>query len=325
MERKCVMLLASLASLVVWPCVPAFADSPFGWVDEDGALKLLCNDRPVLQYNYGVVEPPEGVGRAFARNAYMHPVWNPAGRVVSGDFPRDHYHQRGVFFAWVKTEFGDLHPDFWNLGKLTGRIWFQQLPIRFAEEEAAGFVAEHQWQARRGEEWVPVLNETWRVTVHAPQEDQPEHWVFDLTSEQECATDTPLVLPQHYYGGMCYRGHDDWIDAREAVWALTSEGRQRAEANETNARWCCMGGPLEGGWGGVTIMDHPRNPRHPNRVRVHPRYPFFIYVLPQAESYTIEPGERLVLRYRFLIHSRQPDAAALEQAWQEFAGSTAPE
>jgi len=48
-------------------------------------------------------------------------------------------------------------------------------------------------------------------------------------------------------------------------------------------------------------------------------------MLPQAESFTLEPGKRLVLRYRFLIHSRQPDAAYLEQLWQTYVKRAAPE
>ncbi|MGD8239963.1 MAG: PmoA family protein, partial [Armatimonadota bacterium] len=97
-----------------------------------------------------------------------------------------------------------------------------------------------------------------------------------------------------------------------AVTVLTSEGDGREGANETNVRWCTMGGPLEGGWGGVTIMDHPGNVRHPNRVRVHPGVPYFGFMLPQAGDYTIAPGQPLTLRYRIVVHAKMPDAGLLD-------------
>ena len=287
------------------------ADGPFNWVDQDGALRLLGNGRPLLQYNYEPVAQPEGVSDAFARGAYIHPVWNTAGQIVTDDFPRDHYHQRGVFFAWTKTEFGDLHPDFWNLGQRSGRIVFEAFESRSAGADTAELVVRHRWEALRDEEWEPVLRERWSLRAHAPEAAEPDHWILDLTSEQECATETPLVLPLYRYGGMAFRGHRDWIANKDAVTVLTSEGKDREGADETNARWCMMGGPLDEGWAGVTYMDHPSNVRFPNRLRMHPEVPYFVYTLPQAAAYTIAPGQPLVLRYRIVVHAKKPDVAFL--------------
>jgi hypothetical protein len=305
-------LTAMAVILCATVAVPTLgADSPFSWVDQDGALRLMYEGKPLLQYNYEPVKQPEGVAEAFARSAYIHPVWNTAGQIVTDDFPRDHYHQRGVFFAWTKTEFGDLHPDFWNLGTRSGRIVFEAFEGRSTGADSAELVVRHRWEASRDGKWELVLRERWTLRAHVPEAGAPDHWILDLTSRQECATETPLVLPQYFYGGMAYRGHHDWIANKAAVTVLTSEGHDRAAADETNARWCMMGGPLDGGWGGVTIMDHPSNVRFPNRLRVHPGVPYFGFMLPQAEAYTIAPGQALVLQYRIVVHAKMPDAAFL--------------
>ncbi len=295
------------------------AGAAFEWTDENGALRLSWDGKPVLQYSRELVQPPEGVGEAFARNAYLHPVWSPTGRIVTDDFPSDHYHQRGIFLAWTKTEFADLHPDFWNLGSRTGRVRFQELPTRDATAQGAVLGVKHVWQANAGDEWVPVLNETWTIRVHAPAAETPDYWILDLTSQQECATDTPLVLPEYFYGGFAYRGAREWLENRDIVWALTSEGKDRQAADRTTGKWCAMGGELGDGWGGATVMDHPGNLRHPNRLRVHPNVPYFGYMLPQAEAFTFEPGQEYVFKYRILIHAAKPTAEQLEALWQEFA------
>jgi hypothetical protein len=304
-------LPVSLAFLLCAAATSIAADSPFSWVDQDGALRLLHNGQPLLQYNYEPVAQPDGVDAAFTRSAYLHPVWNTAGQVVTDDFPADHYHQRGIFFAWTKTEFGDLHPDFWNLGTKLGRIVFEAFESRSTGADSAELVVRHRWEAGREGKWEPVLRERWTLTAHAPDPANPEHWMLDITSHQECATDEPLVLPLYHYGGMAFRGNGDWIANKDAVTVLTSEGKDREVANETSSRWCMMGGPLAGGWAGATLMDHPTNVRFPNRLRVHPSVPYFVYTLQQETPYAIAPSQPLTLRYRIMVHAEKPDEALL--------------
>ncbi len=307
-----------LAAVALCWALPAAGQAGFRWVEEKGALRLTYRGRPLLQYNCELVPPPKGVSQAFARNAYLHPVWNTAGQIVTGDFPRDHRHQRGIFLAWTKTQFGNLHPDFWNLGSLTGRVRFEAVEEKDAGESQATLLVRHIWQAREGQRWIPVLRERWRIVVYPPPPGA-SWWYMDLTSEQQLVGQTPLVLPQYRYGGMAYRGSNEWIDNPQTVVVLTSEGKGRQEADNSTARWCLMGGALGEGWGGATLMDHPQNPRFPNRLRVHPKVPYFGFMLPKSGQFVIRPGETLVLRYRIVVHSAQPKSAELDRLWEQFS------
>ena len=301
--------------------IPAHAD--FAWTDADGQHLLTHSGRPVLQYNAVTVAQPEGVDDAHARNAYIHPLWSPRGQVLTDDFPADHYHQRGVFLAWTKTELGDLHPDFWNLGSETGRVVLKELVDRSADAKGARLVVDHEWQARDGEAWAPALLERWTVVVNPLRGAHVSPWVIDLTSEQRCADERALVLPEYRYGGMSVRGNGEWIPDPKVVRVVTSEGSDRAEANASSARWCFMGGPLDGAFAGVTLMDHPDNPRFPNVLRVHPRVPYFGFMLPASGSYTLEPGRTYTFRYRLLAHPCAPTAAEINRCSELFASSTA--
>jgi len=297
--------------------MPAAAE--FEWDDEDGALRLSWEEKPVLQYNYETVSPPEGVDPVFERAAYVHPIWDPAGRVITDDFSDDHYHHRGLWFSYSKTEFGDLKPNFWEFQEGTGRIVFDEVESREADDEGATLTVLHRWEARSGDEWVPAVAERWELTVHAPTSADQDYWEIDLVSEQACASDTPVVITQLRSGGLGFRGHAEWTERKDDVVVLTSEGDDRSTANETRPRWCTMAGPLGDGFGGFTIMDHPENAYHPTPVRVHPAMPFFCAMPAQKEPHTIEPDAPLVVRHRILVHASRPEAEAIDGLWKQFA------
>jgi hypothetical protein len=51
----------------------------------------------------------------YARNNYFHPVYDLNGNVITEDFPEDHLHHRGIFWAWhqilIKT---NANSEFYN-------------------------------------------------------------------------------------------------------------------------------------------------------------------------------------------------------------------
>lgn len=315
------MTAVAVAMILTGFCGRAAAETGFSWVDEAGSLRLYWRARPVLQYNYMAVSPPDGVAQAFRRSAYIHPIWNPAGEIVTDDFAADHFHHRGVWLAWSKTEIGDMQANFWELQEGTGRIVFDHFEKRSTDDRRAVLIACHLWQSPRGDEWLTVLRERWTLVAHAPRDARQDFWQFDLTSTLACPAEDPVVIVQLRYGGLGFRGPALWTQKQEAVTVLTSAGDNRATANETRPRWCYMGGPLGTGRGGLTLMDDPGNPRAPTPVRVHPNMPFFCYMPAQKESYTIAAGRPLIQRYGAVIHASEPSADVLQAIWQQFAGA----
>jgi hypothetical protein len=63
------------------------------------SLLVKCSNREVLRYNYGIIQEVEGKTGSYDRSSYIHPVWTPEGKVITGDFSPEHIHQRGIFFA----------------------------------------------------------------------------------------------------------------------------------------------------------------------------------------------------------------------------------
>lgn len=285
---------------------------------DDRALEIEVRDRTVFRYNVAHVDPPEGVDKLFLRNAYIHPLFSPRGKLLTEDFPSDHYHHKGIWFPWTRTRF-DGHPvDFWNLGEGQGTVRFAGFESLAGGPVFAGFVARHEHvDLTQGPRGKVALTETWDVRVWNVGGPDAGYWLFDLVSTQRCASDSPLVLEEYRYGGLGFRGAKEWKD--ENYRALSSEGKTHLDGHTTKAKWCDHAGAIDGEWAGVTVMDHPENFRFPQPMRLWDKGgAFFNYAPVQSGEFAIEPGKDYVSRYRFFVHEGEVDRDWVERKWKEW-------
>ncbi len=282
-------------------------------------LDIKVRGRSVLSF----VGEPNGLPHPdikpiFLRGGYIHPVFTPSGRLVTDDYPSDHYHHHGIWFAWTKTEFEGKHPDFWNMGDGTGRVEFVKVGKTWSGPVYAGFTSTQRYVALTGGAPKTALNEEWDVRVYDAGGATPSYFVFDIVATQQCASSSPLILDEYRYGGMGVRGHRDWKD-KAKINFLTSGGKTRADGNATRGRWCHLGGPVEGQLVGIAILDHPSNFRAPTPMRIHPDDPYFNYAPSQMGRFQIDPGQKFVLRYRYVVADGAPDPKQLDRLWNDYA------
>lgn len=275
--------------------------------------------RQVMAYQARPGEfPRPDIKALFERGGYLHPIMTPSGKAVTDDFPPNHVHHHGVWWAWTSTEFDGRKPDFWNMGDGKGRVEFETVEHIWSGVVHGGFRATHRFVDLTSALPVTALNETWQVTAYAAQPSS-RHWIFDLVSEQQCATDKELKLPEYRYGGVGVRGNWAWNGEGKALF-LTSDGEtDRVKGNTTRGRWCDMGGLLDGERAGIAVLCHPNNFRAPQPMRLHPSEPFFNFAPQQAGDMAIKPGAKYVSKYRFVVHDGAPDRAELDRLWNDFA------
>ena len=81
--------------------MPVVAAQSFSAVETDAEIVLRHGDLAFLTYHKADVAPPEGVDPAYIRSGFIHPLKSPAGDLLTGIHPDDHYHHLGLWHAWV--------------------------------------------------------------------------------------------------------------------------------------------------------------------------------------------------------------------------------
>ncbi len=321
-------------------------ERPFAIEEIDNKqLMVKYGDKPIFRYNYGVIHEKKGEAGPYDRAAYMHPVWTPSGKIITQDFSQEHNHHRGIFFAWKTLKFGDLETNFWNLGDEPGRKLPDELGPSIVEGHIFSELAVYNKGVYKGN---TLMREVKVIRTYAVPEEKG--WIFDIYVSQmpvdpenpkkiptETTTATVIVdgkvkritkgeeksdltmeILQYYYGGMTFRGTDEWQPNNASLDVLTSEGKTRIDGNHTEAHWVDFTGPFGSDWGGLVMFDHPLNQRYPTTVRIHPDFPYFCYNFANKEPYTVTESSPISLVYRFFAHDGKPNKDLNEQIANDF-------
>jgi hypothetical protein len=284
---------------------------------DDVFVKVAAGE--ALRYRGGKGELPRSdIKPIYRRGGYIHPVFTPSGRMITDDYPPNHLHHHGIWFPWTKTEFEGRQPDFWNMGEGKGTVEFVSYGRTWSGPVQGGFQTSHNFVDLSAPTPKAALTETWEVKVYSVGQTGKPYRMFDLVSVQQCAGSSPLILPEYHYGGLGFRGRRQW-DGKENTFFLTSEGKDRSNGHGTRARWCHIGGRVDGELAGIAILCHPDNFRAPQPMRIHPDEPFFCFAPSQLGRWEISPGTRYVSRYRFIVYDGPPDTAEIERLWNGYA------
>lgn len=286
---------------------------------QEGAVTLTVAAQPVLRYNAGETPlPGPEIDPVYRRGGYIHPVYTPSGKIITDDYPPNHLHHHGIWAAWTRTVFEGRAPDFWNMGDRKGTVEPVSLDTTWSGPVHAGFRARHRYVDLTAPTPKDALNETWTVHLYNVQGSARPYRIFDLEVVQTTTSSSPLLLPEYHYGGVGFRGRREW-DGAENTFFLTSEGMDRRNGHGTRARWCHIGGYVDGTLAGVGILGHPENFRFPQPMRIHPTEPFFNWAPSQTGDWAIQPGQPYVARYRFVVYDGAPDASQLDRLWNDYA------
>ncbi len=293
---------------------------------EGGHLGVRLAGQPVLTYRLNRDDlPRSGIVPHIVRAGYVHPVFSPAGKIVTDDYAPNHAHHHGIWAPWTKLSFQGRATDFWNMQDKKGAEDLVALDRSWSGAVHGGFAARLQSTDLTGAAPVKALDTTWLLTAYDLAGAAPAARMFELTLTHACATADPVVLPEYHYGGFGFRGAAGWNGPGTVANFLTSEGEtDRIKGNNTRVRWCYLGGAVEGGeLAGTATLGHPGNFRAPQPVRLHPNMPYFSLVPQQLGEFRIEPGKPYVARFRFVVADGAPDRALLDAYWQGYANPAA--
>lgn len=336
------------AAVRAFPSVPPFVwqkplanDTTLRCTENARQIQISIGGKPVVTYQKSIRESPDGIAPVFRRSGYLHPVMTPSGRTVTGDFPPDHAHQHAIFSAYVRTRFEGNAVDFWNQRAEQGGVRHDRVISTQQSRDSASFQVRLAHEQYVGDgKTIPALYETWKVTVHRTSANA---YLFDLESEQTCASDSPLTIRKYHYGGMALRGSNQWYSESTAAALtaaqqrlkknpdaelpslelaghrfLTDEGKNRFSGNHSRANWVSISGVVDGEPAGIVVIGHPDNFRHPQPVRLHPNKPYFCFAPMVLGEFTIRPGQPFRSKYRYIVHDGPPDIELIRSTRREF-------
>ena len=282
-----VALLLCLAA-TLWP------QSPFAFREINAtSLELAENGRPVFVYNFGMMRPP-GVPEDRSRSSYLHPLYAPDGTVVTDDFPRDHYHHRGLSWMWPVVRIEGTQYDLWDLRGI--RTQFVRWMAREVRGGSARLGVENGWYVGDRK----VLKETVEIVAWPAEAGRRR---LDLTLRFE-ALERPIEIAgepdqQKGYGGLSLR-----FAPRHETVIRTDSGTEARDSNMVPHAWSELEGTFEGRRAGARIDIDPANPGFPNGWCLRP-YGFLGVNFPGLKPYTLAPGRPLVLKYRVTVFSKR--------------------
>ena len=259
------------------------------WTDDKAAGRLELRDgaEPVLTYNYGV-QLPAGVAADRKRCCYVHPLYAPNGVVVTDDFPADHPHHRGVFWAWPVVRFEGKQYDGWMMRG--------GLEVRTEKTAAlAGGVlqVENGWFAAGGRR---IASERVRMEAGAKKGGAREIR-FEVRLEAVAGPIELAGAPEQSKG---YGGFSVRFAPRTETVIRTDTGLEEKDTDLVPHAWA----ELEAVYGGkkarLRIAGDERNPGHPNGWCLR-RYGFLGVNYPGTSSVTLQTGKPLELRYTVTV------------------------
>ena len=261
------------------------------------------------------------------RNGWIHirdvaPLASTVTRLINDNPPKikdrssplyyDHPHHKGV---WVSVdEVNDI--KFWNED---GVIVSESVEVVTAHGNPAVLKRVNHWL---GEDGAPLVRETALISLFANRlmtfditfEPMIESVTFDDTKEGMFGIRLPNSMREMVSGGPVV--NEEGVTGTGALWGKAS-------------RWIDYRGPIDGNVFGVTLMDHPGNPR-PSRYHVR-NYGLFSINPFGVEAYTkgtddAQPADPLALgtgqsvrfRYGLFVHGDGTTAPEIEQAYEQF-------
>jgi len=305
---------------------PPGASAAFAFSDDSpDSLRLVEQNKPVLVYNHGVItdEKVPLKDNRRSRACYIHPLWGLNGELLTDDFPVDHYHHHGVFWAWPHVEIGSS--EYANSATGPAKTGSEKHDLWMYKDISQKFV---RWLGRDTGPLAAVLGveNGWfvgnrkvmveRVWIQAAKATVSQRAIdLDFTW---IPVDRPITLrgaEGKSYGGLTIRFAVRKNDDKSTTITVPA-GAAAEDLPETPLPWADLTYKFAGmkqpsGAAMFVARDHPNYP--PTWLTRH--YGALCIGWPGVNGERFAPGKPIHLRYRIWIHSGAIDVAQLKAAY----------
>ncbi len=295
----CLMLAGALAQAQV-----SFKAGP-------GKIEVAIDGQPFSNLYYGPEWP----------QPFLHPLRAASGVAVTRGYPvekiagesQDHTSHHGLWYAH-----GDINGvDFWrDKGpEVTGRIVPRSTP------QASGDTVRGEFDLVTPEKKIiGSMEQVFRFAARGPDR------VVDVRVTIRADQGTALRLGDTEEAGLAMRLRDEFREDRGAVLSNSDGLTGTKNIWGRRAKWVDYSAAVGSEKIGVTILDHPANPKYPTYWHARgyglcAANPFgeTSFLKTRDGSLTVPAGGRLTFRYRVVIHPGGVDPAEVARWAADFA------
>ena len=278
-------------------------------VNSDG-ITVTETGQPVLHYQLKT----KALDGAWPRANYVHPLHDLDGNVITEDFPDDHGHHRGVFWAWHQVRVGDQKiGDAWICKDF---VWdIKSKGVEHCADGRLRLIASVEWKSPQLSDsngtMRSMVAERTVITVH------PAHAEYRLLDFE---ISLKALLPNVRIGGSedvkGYGGFSPRFKLSNDQKFVSEGGDVEPQKTAVEAGpWIDISNQTQG----VAMLCHPSNPGYPepwilraNRSMQNARYP-------GAEPAEISSSTATILRYRMVIHRGSAEQANIAELFAAYA------
>lgn len=264
----------------------------------------------------------KSINGKYIRSNYIHPLYTLDGTILTEDFPADHLHHRGIFWAWHQLYIGDKRiGDGWEIENFKWEV--SSVKEKKQKDNSKAIQCNilwksPLWKSKNGKEKAFVKEMT-TIQVYPKQK---HYRLIDI----EIAL---LALePNMKIGGSedekGYGGFSPRIRLSDDIVFTNPTGK----ITPTNlpipaSEWMDISGSLgkNGNQAGLTILCNPKNPgaKNPWILRAKKSMQNAVYPFPGAKAVPLSNKKPTVLRYRLIIHDGNANSIPIDEIYQDYA------
>ena len=261
----------------------------------------------------------------YTRANYIHPLYGLDGEILTEDFPADHPHHRGVFWAWHQV---------WLDDKKLGDNWAAQdffwdvydAEILTIDSKSRALKLHVYWKSpdltdTDGKQQ-PFVKETTTIRIHHTEGDIRK---IDFKIELLALKDNMRLGGSEDAKG--YGGFTTRIPLPDGLEFTGTNGPVEPTNLSVEAGpWLDFSGNL-GGQGkksGLAILCHSSSPGYPQRWILRRKGSAQNPVYPGRHPVSLSREKPLILRYRLIIHRGDVNDVDLDRLQTEYNNSSDP-
>jgi hypothetical protein len=273
--------------------------TPFVFNKNEAGIELWEDNSLVFFYQL----KPKSLNGEYSRNNYIHPLMSLDGDTLTEDFPADHLHQRGVFWAWHQIYVDTQHvSDSWSLINFISDV---NTVNTTTTNTQAKIDLELLWKSPAYHSGEPYVEENTQITVnHITKGMRKIDFKISLLA----------LIPGVQIGGSDdekgYGGFSLRIKMPEGLIFTSNSGQIIPRNLQIKAGpWLDFSAPYgeNGEMSGITLIGYPGLPNFSQRWILRQQNSMQNIVFPGRDTVELSKNDPLVLNYSLIIHRNRAE------------------